>query len=62
MCPIEDIGEEIMAGLGAPFPPLCPHDVTGLRGAVTAAVGRRMDTKVGLGAWMESYLIFEHPH
>lgn len=33
---------------------LCPHDVTDLRGALTVAIGRRMETKVGLGAWMES--------
>lgn len=62
MCLTEEAEEEIMAGLGAPFSPLCPHDVTDLRGAVTATIGRRMEAEVGHGAWMESYLVFEHPH
>lgn len=55
---IEEAGEEIMAGLGTPFSPLCLCDVTDLRGAVTAAIRRRMEAKVCLGAWMESYLVF----
>lgn len=58
MCSIEEAEEEIMTGLGASFSPLCPHDVTDLRGAVTAAIGRRMEAEVDHGAWMESYLFF----
>lgn len=58
MCPTEEAEEEIVAGLGAPFSTLCAHDVTDLRGAVTAAIGRRMEVEVGHGAWMESYLVF----
>lgn len=41
-----------MAGLGAPFSPLSPYDVTDFKGAVTA--GRRMEAKVALGSCMES--------
>lgn len=52
MCPIEEAEEKIMAGLGAPFSPLCPYDVTDLRGAATA--GRRMEAKVALGSCMVS--------